>query len=266
MDMTVASLFKHKMRFTFRSTHTDIEEPGCFVRTHYYNSPIIENVESLGLNDVNDLCTILCKPLVLYAFSKIIHEDHVIPIDKIEIMAGVADFEEGNDYNLQIYSFINPLEYHELFFSHADVASQLFPERLLKERTLIFVDVRCYYYVESLAEEVRFRAEFNYHAHWRLPYPIEEYLYLVHDNEISNEWQELESIDDKFYNPPIEPYTPPIEAHREDCCVACFEAKPNILYLNCLHMAICDSCDRLKKTHRKNCDMCRAEIFKRVKI
>ena len=63
-----------------------------------------------------------------------------------------------------------------------------------------------------------------------------------------------------------EPYTPPIETYRQDCCVVCLESKPNILYLDCMHIAICDSCDRLKKTHRKNCDVCRAEISKRIKI
>ena len=61
-------------------------------------------------------------------------------------------------------------------------------------------------------------------------------------------------------------YTPPTETYREDRCVICLESKPNILYFDCLHIAICDSCDRLKKTGRKNCDVCRAEIFKRLKL
>ena len=262
MDMTVASLFKHKMRFTLRGVYTEIYEPTCFRRTHYYESLIIENVESLGLNDVNDLCTILCKPLVLYAFSKIVHEDHVIPIDSLVITVGVEDFQEGEDCNLQSYSFRKPLGYPELFFSHADVDSCSFPERLLKERTRVFVNIYCYYYCESLREEVRFRREFNYNAHWRLTHPIEEYFYLADtnsDNEMSDEWEEVESDEE-------EPYTPPIEPHREDCCVACLEAKPNILYLDCLHIVICDSCDRLKKTGRKNCDVCRSEILEKVKI
>ena len=258
MNMTVASLFKHKMRFTLRGVYTEIYEPTCFIRTHYYESPTIENVESIGLKNVNDLHTILCKPLVLYVFSKIVHEDHVIPIDSVVITVGVGDFQEGEDCNLQRYCFENPLGRPELFFTHADVDSCSFPERLLKERTHIFVNVRCYYYCESLREEVRFRREFNYNAHWHLAYPIEEYSYLVSDNEMSDGWQE-ESDEDELYTPPVEP-------HREDCCVACLEAKPNILYFDCLHIAICDSCDRLKKTNRRNCDMCRAEIFKRVKI
>ena len=257
MDMTVASLFKHKMRFTLRGVYTEIFEPTCFTRTHYYESPTIENVESIGLKNVNDLCT-NCKPLVLYAFSKIVYEDHTIPIDRLVITVGVGDFQEGEDCNLQRYCFENPLWYPELFFTHAEVDSCLFPERLLKERTHIFVNVTCYYYCESLPEEVRFRREFNYNAHWYRAYPIEEYLYLVSDNEMSDGWQE-ESDEDELYISPVEP-------HREDCCVACLEAKPNILYLDCLHICICDSCDRLKKTKRRNCDVCRAEIFKRVKI
>ena len=61
-------------------------------------------------------------------------------------------------------------------------------------------------------------------------------------------------------------FTPPSETYREDCCVVCLEAKPNILYLDCKHIAICDSCDRLKKTGRDNCDVCRAEISERIKI
>ena len=56
------------------------------------------------------------------------------------------------------------------------------------------------------------------------------------------------------------------KTYREDHCVVCLEAKPNILYLDCKHIAICDSCDRLKKTGRNNCDVCRAEISERVKI
>ena len=72
-------------------------------------------------------------------------------------------------------------------------------------------------------------------------------------------WQEEESDEE-------EPYTPPVEAFKEDCCVVCLESKPNILYLDCMHIAICDSCDPLKKTGRKNCDVCRSEISKRVKI
>ena len=122
------------------------------------------------------------------------------------------------------------------------------------------MNVYCYYCCESLREEAWFRREFNYNAHWHLAYPVEEYLETVNfDNSLSDGWREEESDEE-------EPYTPPIKPYREDCCMACLESKPNILYLDCLHIVICDSCDRLKKTDRKNCDVCRAEISRRIAL
>ena len=63
-------------------------------------------------------------------------------------------------------------------------------------------------------------------------------------------------------------YTPPDESFRQDHWVICLESNPNILYLECKHIAVCDSCDRMKRTVRlrKNCDICRAEISRRIKI
>ena len=262
MDMVVANLFKHKIRFELRSKVTDIYEPMCFRRTRYYRSTDIENVESIGLNDVNDLCTILCKPLVLYAISKIVHEDHVIPIDSITIIVGVADFQEGEDCGLTRYRFENPLDSPELFSTLTAVDSCSFPERLLNESTHVFVNVTCYYICSTLRQEARFRTEFNYDRYWQHRISIEEYLASVSsDDEIpGKESYDSESTDEE------EEYTPPIETYRQDHCVVCLEAKPSILYLDCMHIAICDSCDRLKKTKRKNCDVCRAKISKRVKI
>ena len=243
MDMTVASLFKHKMRFTFEGVDTGIYEPGCFIRTHYYESSTIENVESIGLNDVNDLHTILCKPLVLYAFSKIVQEDHVIPIDRVIITVGV-NFQGGVGCNLRHYCFENPLRYPELFFTHADVDSHSFPERLLKERIHIFVNVSCYYPCESPREEMTFRREFNYSEYWYYPFSFEEYLEAMNSgNEMADGWQE-ESDEDEIYVSPTETY-------RQDRCVICLEKEPNILYFGCMHIAVCDSCDCSKKTGRK---------------
>ena len=260
MDMTVASLFKHKMRFTFEGADTGICEPRYFVRDLFYKSSTIENVESIGLNDVNDLHTILCKPLVLYAFSKIFHEDHVIPIDRVLITVEVNDSQEGLGCLLQRYCFENPFRYPESFFTHADVDSHSFPEGLLKKRTHISVNVFCYYYCESLREEARFRREFNYNECWYHRLSVEEYLEATNsDNEMSDGWQQVESDEDELYLPPMETY-------REDYCVICLEKECNILYLDCGHIAVCDRCDRSKKTGRKNWNMCRAENLERIKI
>ena len=143
--MAVASLFKNKIRFELKAEGIDLYEPMCFKRTRYYESPFVENVESLGLNNVNDLCTILCKPFVLYLLSKIVHEDHVIPIDHVMIMVGVIDLGEVEDCGLTRYRFENPLDYPELFSTHAEVDSCSFPECLLNERSRVFVRATCYY-------------------------------------------------------------------------------------------------------------------------
>ena len=263
MDMAVANLFKHKIRFELESKGADLYEPTTFLTYRYYHSPNIENVKSLGLNDVNDLCTILCKPFVLYVLSKVIHEDHVIPIDRVTINIGVVDFQEGDYYGLTRYCFETPLDSPELFFTHSSIDSLPFPEHLLNERTNVFVHVRCFYPCESLRREVRFRRVFNYYTYWRYNFSIEDYSddeSSVHENR-DKEFYDSESTDE-------EEYTPPIETYRQDHCVVCLESKPNILYLDCMHIAICDSCDRLKKTvgERKKCDVCRAKISRRMKI
>ena len=250
MDMAVANLFKHKIRFELEHEVIEHHEPMCFSKTRYYVSPTIENVKSIGLNDVNDLCMILCKPIVLYVLSKIVHEDHVIPIDYVTILVGVFDLEEGEDCGLTRYYFENPLDYPELFSTHAEVDFRSFPERLLNERTRVFVDVKCYYIFSTLRQEARFRREFNYVSYWHHTLSIEEYL------ETTNSDNEIDHLE----------YTPPTETYKQDQCVICLESKPNILYLDCMHIAVCDSCDRLKKTGRHKCDMCRRVIFERVKI
>ena len=64
------------------------------------------------------------------------------------------------------------------------------------------------------------------------------------------------------------PIPPKVKAYREDCCVICLESTPNILYLDCLHIAVCESCDDMKEKPelRRNCGVCRAEISRRIKI
>ena len=61
------------------------------------------------------------------------------------------------------------------------------------------------------------------------------------------------------------PVTPPDETFRQDRCL---ESTPSILYLDCMHIAVCVSCDNMKRTAalRNKCDVCRASISRRIKI
>ena len=40
-------------------------------------------------------------------------------------------------------------------------------------------------------------------------------------------------------------------------CIVCFENKPNMLYTDCLHLCVCNSCDRKGKFSK--CPMCRTK-------
>ena len=41
-------------------------------------------------------------------------------------------------------------------------------------------------------------------------------------------------------------------------CIICFENKPNILYLECMHLCVCNGCDCKGKFYK--CPMCRTKI------
>ena len=58
---------------------------------------------------------------------------------------------------------------------------------------------------------------------------------------------------------------PILKAIKESHCVVCYENKPNMLYPECLHLAVCESCDDKGKFTR--CPICRAKINnKKIKI
>ena len=237
MDMAVADLLKHKIRLTFRREVTEIYEPESYKRGRYYFSPIIENVESIGVNDPNDLCTTLFKPFFLYAISKVVHEDHDIPIDTVTIKVGINDLQEYEDYGIAFYRFENPQVSPELFFTHAEVNTRPFPNHLLNQPFRVVADVICYF-VSDWLRELEFREAFNY------------------------ENRDEESPDDESTDEEEDPPAPLIETYRRERCVICLESTPNILYLDCMHIAVCDSCD----DRSNQCVVCREEISKRIKI
>ena len=225
MDMAVANLFKHKIRFELSGHDSNWYEPTIPNKGYHYSSNWIENGESVGIRSACDLFIDKLKPLFLHIISTMYHEAEM-EINSINITVNVTDYETSYDFNIVKYEFTSAPNDAITNYSRSWVYP--FPEGLLNNKFYIY---------------------------------IESYVYMVDDYvRQMNAYYEEQEMEEN------EPLAPPVEPHREDCCVACLEAKPNILYLDCLHIAICDSCDRLKKTGRKNCDMCRAEIFKRVKI
>ena len=225
MDMAVASLFKHKVRFELSGHDSDWYEPLIPNKGYHYSSNWIENGESVGIRSACDLFIDKLKPLFLHIISTMYYEAEM-EINSINITVNVTDYETSYDFNIVQYEFTSTPNDAITNYSRSWVYP--FPEGLLNNKFYIY---------------------------------IQSYVYMVDDHvrQMNAYYEEQEMAEDELYISPVEP-------HREDCCVACLEAKPNILYLDCLHIVICDSCDRLKKTGRKNCDVCRAEIFERVKI
>ena len=51
------------------------------------------------------------------------------------------------------------------------------------------------------------------------------------------------------------PSLPMFNTYKEDNCIICIEDKPNILFCNCGHLVLCESC--YKKLENLNCPKCR---------
>ena len=66
------------------------------------------------------------------------------------------------------------------------------------------------------------------------------------------DYDEIEDYD--YYNEPEVKRT-----IKEEDCIICLENKPNVLYTECLHFAVCNSCD--KKGNFSKCPLCRKKIM-----
>ena len=216
MDMTVANLFKHKVRFELTGNDSSWDEPIIPNKGYHYSSNWIENGESVGITSASDLFIGKLKPLFLHIISTMYHEAEM-EISEIYITVGVIDYETSHDYGIVGYEFTSASNDSITNYSRSWV---YLPERRLNNKFSIY---------------------------------IESYVYMV-DDDVREEQarlalQEMEEI---------EPLAPPVETYRQDCCVVCLEAKPNILYLDCMHIAICDSCDRIKSktSSQSTCDVC----------
>ena len=207
MDMAVASLFKHKVRFELSGHDSDWYKPTIPNKGYHYSSNCIENGESVGIRSACDLFIDKLKPLFLHIISTMYHEAEM-EINSINITVNVTDYETSYDFNIVKYEFTSAPNDAITNYSRSWVYP--FPEGLLNNKFYIY---------------------------------IESYVYMVDDyvRQMNTYYEEQEMEE-------VELYISPRETHREDPCVICLEKKSNILYLDCLHIVICDSCDRLKKT------------------
>ena len=177
------------------------------------------------------------EPFIVYIISTIVTKESE-HIDSISVKAEVRDLNgEWEEYDIVRYSLAKPKYCIHLFSSNSETSIYSFPEHVLNGPFYIRVNVFFYF----------------------IPYHMREmYIY---------EWMESRREERRIPNEEYH-YTPADETFRQDRCVVCLESTPNILYLDCMHIAVCDSCNQMKRTVRlrKNCDICRSEISKRIKI
>ena len=223
MDMVVASLFKHKVRFSLiDQTSNPIDSFDPHYKEYHYRSDIIDHGKYIGMNYTNEVYD-KTKPIIYYILSTMqryteeLRHSYRINLWKAIIVIDLIREEDQTDYTTHSIRY----EDRRGGFNQSEGEITWYedhPRSLIDDKFFITVAAAVYYNIFI---------------------PIEKRV-----------------------------YTPPVEPHREDCCVVCLESKPNILYLNCLHIVICDSCDRMKSktSSHLTCDVCRADIFKRVKI
>ena len=106
MDMAVANLLKHKIRFE--------RYGGDYGNVNYYSKKI-ENLESIGARSLYDLCLNRLQSFFIHVFSTILHEcPHVI--SSIEIKAKVVQARGGSEEQDFIgFTVNNPMNNVQLF-------------------------------------------------------------------------------------------------------------------------------------------------------
>ena len=220
MDMAVANLLKHKIRFSLIDQLSNPIDDFPHYKGYHYRSDVIDHGKNIGLNHTNEVYD-KTVPIIYYILSTmrryteelrvLYHINQWNATIKIRLIRE----EDGAEY------IIDSIEYEDVEGGFNQSEGEItwrgnHPESLIYNK--FSIDVQAF-------------------VSYNIFIPIEK-----------------------------EEYTPPSKSYREDCCVVCLEAKPNILYLYCMHIAVCDSCDRLKETRRYKCDVCRSRVFKRVKI
>ena len=92
---------------------------------------------------------------------------------------------------------------------------------------------------DRISWENKFDDNFTVEGNFRIVIDISAYVFEDYEDEDDDDYEVKTMI-------------------KEDDCVVCFENKPNILYTECMHFAVCTLCD--KKGDFKSCPLCRKKI------
>ena len=147
MDMALANLFKHKIRFELESEDSDYLEKRFYSKGRQYCSRKIKNVESLGTRSLIDLCLNQLQPFYLHVFSSMIEEIGG-PIHHMEIktMVSLTDDACGTK-DLFGFTMDNPTNNAQLFNRGCTVhVYDIADEEFWKDEAFYIV-VEAYFYI-----------------------------------------------------------------------------------------------------------------------
>ena len=148
MDMAVANLFKHKIRFELVSEHPDNEEHRFYSMGRQYSSRKIKNGKSIGLVNWVDLYIFHLHEFFTYVVSTMI-EECPIPIDHIEIKASIRIEDEEYDiieeHNLIGRVLKEPMANINQFTKRSKLFYYGFPDEWWDEP--FYIDVKAYSYI-----------------------------------------------------------------------------------------------------------------------
>ena len=107
MDMAVANLFKHKVPFEMcfypRGVVTYfsglLASPIRFYRN--YSSYDIENLRSMGVTDINELCIKCLKPFMVYIISQLVTEE-TEHIKRITVSVKIFGYKAKKIYSISL--------------------------------------------------------------------------------------------------------------------------------------------------------------------
>ena len=226
--MVLDNLFKHKVNFCLVGHDMDAYEPHLYSKGYHYVSREIENGESIGVREVTDLYQRKLKPFFGHIISTMMREHMVEDLHHITIKVNLTCGEDYDDYDIVRYEF-DPDPYFS--FEGCEVYFYSYPGNLLTEKFSIYVESCAYIFPNRIREIV-----------------------------IDTRPRMVVDLPD--------PYTSPEKTYKQERCVVCLESAPNILYLDCMHIAVCDVCDDKKRTAalRLKCDVCRATISRRIRV
>ena len=259
---------ENKLRKQIRFTKTNDSEyfiefhhgRPCLLKTYKYQSEKIENKESKGIRSERHLFHRKLRPLVSHIIFSI-YQEATMPVDTIEFECYLKD-QENDESNLiqacHIEPYISWIDNPEIepysvldcsMFEYKNTYDILGIGDILNHRFSIFVRTLVTF----------FNSDWS-HNH------INDNGFGSLDDLLYTDDEDINEVSDNYYD--IIALSPPEEMYRQENCVICLEAKPNILFLDCMHVAICDVCEEQKRETRLQltCDVCRAEISRRIAL